>query len=67
MELLTDESLIRDLDDMEKGMDELHDILKQHLRNDHEVLKLVEFLRHCARDESIRYLILQLVLCILHL
>ena len=67
MELLADEALLCDLDTMDKGMDELRDVLKQHLMNEQKVLTLVEHLRHCARDESIKCLLLQLVPCISHL
>ena len=37
MELLTDESLIGDLDTTEKGMDESRDILKQYLINEKNI------------------------------
>lgn len=67
MELLTDESLLRDIDTMDKGLDELRDALKQHLTNEIKLTSLVDRLRHCTRDESIKYLLLQLVPCILHL
>ena len=67
MELLTDESLLRDVDTMDKGLDELRDALKQHLTNEIKLTSLVDRLRHCTRDESIKYLLLQLVPCILHL
>ena len=46
MELLTDEAMLRDLDTMDKGMDELRDNLKEQLVNEQKVLNLVDRLRH---------------------
>lgn len=67
IELLTNECLLRDLDAMDKGMDESHETLREHLTKEKISLTLLDCLQHCERDESITYLLLQLIPCILHL
>jgi len=67
MELLSDECLLRDLDTMDKGMDELRETLRENLIKEKKSLILLDRLQYCKRDESITYLLLQLIPCILYL
>ena len=65
--LLVEESPLRDMDIVEKSREELRSEFKIQLLQEVTLRKLSARLRHCATEEAISFVLLQLILCILHM
>ena len=67
MSLLLEEGLLRELDVIDKSMEDLRLLLKGSLKKENNLVELKKRLDHCTIKEGISFVMLQFVPCILHL
>ena len=67
MDLLVEESLLRDMDVLEKTREELRSEFKTKLGQEEHLRRLLARLQHCTPEEGVSFVLLQWIPCILHM